>query len=91
MERAPQRPQSFLLTGDRQRWVEERRGDEKGSGVGWCGVGGVRAAEGVTVRIMDDLFVRFAAKDFESIAASVAPSGTIASTCGKETSGQMWK
>ncbi|KAK2904539.1 hypothetical protein Q8A73_011196 [Channa argus] len=28
-QRAPRRPQSFLLTGDRQRWVEERRREER--------------------------------------------------------------
>lgn len=77
-----------MTAKDGSRRGEETRG---GAGRGWCGVGGVRAAEGVTVRIMDDLFVCFAAKDFESIAASVAPSGTIASTCGKETSSQVWR
>ena len=46
----------FLLTGDRQRWVEERREERGGT-------------QGEDVRIIDDPFVCFAAEDFESIAA----------------------
>lgn len=50
-ERASWRPQSFLLTGDLQRRVEERR----------------RRREGHWGRIIDDPFVCLDAKDFESI------------------------
>lgn len=50
-ERASWRPQSFLLTGDLQRRVDERR----------------RRREGHWERIIDDPFVCFDAKGFESI------------------------
>lgn len=64
-------PQSFppFSTGDRQRWVEERRKRrERERGRWWAR----------TARIIDDPFVCFVAKDFESIAARVVvlPSST---------------
>lgn len=42
VQRAPWRPQSFVLMGDRQRWVEERqweamRGERGNAGWGWWG------------------------------------------------------
>lgn len=61
------------------------RGEETGGG------GGGRRAR--TVRIIDDPFVCFAAKDFESIAACAALPGpaALARGGGREMSGRMWK
>lgn len=44
-----------------------------------------------TARIIDDPFVCFSTKDFESIAAHVAPPGPEATAAGEETSSGMWK
>ncbi|KAK5864355.1 hypothetical protein PBY51_015604 [Eleginops maclovinus] len=74
-------PRVSFLTGDCQRWVEERKRIERGGG--WAG--------GRRARIIDDPFVCFAAEDFESIATCVALPGLAASAPGEEMSGRMWK
>ena len=58
---------------------EARRGERGERG------GGGRGAR--TARIIDDPFVCFAAKDFESIATCVALPGPAASAQGEEMSG----
>lgn len=54
------------------------RGERGNVGRGWS-------------RIIDDPFVCFATKDFESIAACVDLPGPGASARGEETSSRMWK
>lgn len=69
----------LLLTGDRQRWVEERREERGGT-------------QGEDVRIIDDPFVCFAAEDFESIAACGRPcQAPAASAQEEEMSSRMWE
>lgn len=66
-----------MTAKDGSRRGEERREGER------------RGRRARTARIIDDPFVCFAAKDFESIAACVGLPSPAASSGGEETSGRM--